>query len=67
MKDEFEPIQYEQPDYKPAIAEGRFHNYVGSRIPWYVRLVWILFWIFVVAYGIRYLFPNLQTELMNTP
>ena len=67
MKSEFKPITYDQPDYKPAVTEGRFHNYIGSRIPWYVRLVWIMFWVFAVVYVIRYLFPNLQTEILNPP
>ncbi len=67
MKGEFEPIVYDEPKYQPAANEGRFHNYVGSRIPWYVRLIWILFWVFAVAYVIRYLFPDLQTEILNPP
>ena len=67
MKGEFEPIVYDQPDYQPAATEGRFHNYVGGRIPWYVRLIWILFWVFAVVYVIRYLFPDLQTEILNPP
>lgn len=46
-----------------AEAEGRFHNYVGNRIPWYVRLIWIGFWIFAVYYTVTYLFPSLQSEL----
>jgi hypothetical protein len=46
-----------------AEAEHRFHNYVGSRIPWYVRFIWIGFWIFAVYYTVTYLFPSLQQEL----
>lgn len=48
-------------------AEGRFHTYVSSRIPWYVRLIWLCFWIFAVAYVVRYLFPGLQSELLTPP
>ena len=48
-------------------AEGRFHTYVGNRIPWYVRFIWLLFWIFAVYYVIRYLFPDLQNEFVNLP
>ncbi len=48
-----------------AEAEHRFHNYVGNRIPWYVRLIWVGFWIFAVYYAVTYLFPNLQYELKS--
>lgn len=48
-------------------AEGRFHTYVGNRIPWYVRLIWLCFWVFAVYYVIAYLFPDLQTEIINPP
>ncbi len=48
-------------------AEGRFHTYVGNRIPWYVRLIWLLFWVFAIYYVIAYLFPDLQTEIINPP
>ena len=27
-----------------AEEEGTFHAYTGNAIPWYVRLLWILFW-----------------------
>lgn len=47
----------------PPEAESVYHNYVGNRIPWYVRLIWLGFWIFAVVYTVRYLFPDLQQEL----
>lgn len=47
--------------------EHRFHSYVGNRIPWYVRLIWIGFWVFAIYYVITYLFPDLQTEIVNPP
>ena len=56
-----------QLDQTPAAVENRFHTYVGTRIPWYVRLIWLLFWIFAVIYVIRYLFPALQVEITNPP
>ncbi|HUS37893.1 MAG: hypothetical protein WBF93_16475 [Pirellulales bacterium] len=55
----------ERPD--SARAESRFHTYVSSRIPWYVRLIWLLFWIMAIYYVIRYLFPELQTEILTPP
>ncbi|MDH3718258.1 MAG: hypothetical protein OES79_09060 [Planctomycetota bacterium] len=48
-----------------AESENRFHTYVSNRIPWYVRLIWLLFWIFAVAYVIMYLFPDLQREMQQ--
>jgi len=50
-----------------AEQEHRFHTYTGNRIPWYVRLIWILFWIFAVYYVVQYLFPDLRTEIFRAP
>ena len=50
-----------------AKVETRWHSYVGNRIPWYVRLIWILFWVFAVYYTITYLFPKLQVEIFDPP
>ncbi|MBA4019965.1 MAG: hypothetical protein C0483_22595 [Pirellula sp.] len=44
-------------------AEHRHHAYVTNTIPWYVRVVWIGFWIFTIYYTVVYLFPSLQGEL----
>jgi len=65
-------IPYEQANTEPgnegtARRESEYHTYRGSRIPWYVRLIWVLFWCFVAYYTIRYLFPALQIELFNPP
>jgi hypothetical protein len=54
-------------DQTPAAVENRFHSYVGNRIPWYVRLMWLCFWVFAVYYVITYLFPDLQTAIFNPP
>jgi hypothetical protein len=48
-----------------AEQEHQFHHYRGNEIPWYVRLIWIGFWIFAIYYTIRYLFPALRLELLN--
>ena len=50
-----------------AEEDSCFHNYVGHQIPWYVRLLWILFWIFAVYYTLTYLFPALRIELTTPP
>jgi hypothetical protein len=38
--------------------EGRFHTYTTHRIPLFVRLIWICFWIGLVWYIIRYAIPS---------
>ena len=50
-----------------AEDESRFHNYVGHQIPWYVRLIWIVFWCFAAWYVIRLLLPALDAELLSPP
>jgi len=50
-----------------ATDEHRWHTYVGNRIPWYVRFIWILFWVFAVYYTIAYLFPALRVEIVTPP
>jgi hypothetical protein len=55
------------PEESTAEVEHRFHHYSGNRIPWYVHLVWVSFWVFVVYYAITYLFPALRIELVSPP
>jgi len=54
-------------EYAPAEVEHQYHHYTGNRIPWYVRLLWVLFWIFAVYYTLSYLFPALRVELTTPP
>jgi hypothetical protein len=49
----------------PAEQESKYHSYASIRIPWYVHLIWILFWCMVVYYVVRYLAPSVETELLN--
>lgn len=55
------------PQDTDAKQENRWHNYVGNRIPWYVRLIWLLFWVYAIYYTITYLFPALQIEIVSPP
>jgi hypothetical protein len=50
-----------------AREEGRFHHYVGSTIPWYVHLLWVVFWCFAAWYVIGFLLPALRNELAPPP
>ena len=48
----------------PIDVEDQYHHYSGNRIPWYVRLMWLGFWVLAIAYSIRLLFPAVQEELL---
>lgn len=37
--------------------ERTYHTYVTHRIPWYVRAMWIAFWIGAIWYTVRYAIP----------
>lgn len=50
-----------------AEQENRHHGYSTNTIPWYVRLIWVVFWIFVIAYGIKYFIPAIQREMLVPP
>ena len=47
--------------------EHRHHTYTSNVIPWYVRLIWILFWIFVIYYTLKYFIPAMDRELLSPP
>ena len=55
----------ETPDTASAQVEHQHHRYTGNRIPWYVRLIWLGFWVFAVYYGIVHLLPSMQVELFQ--
>lgn len=57
----------QQVDSTSAEEEGRYHNYVGHQIPWYLRVAWLLFWLFSAWYVIRLLLPALDSELLSPP
>jgi len=48
-------------------SEHNFHHYRGNVIPWYVRMIWIGFWIFTVYYIITYFFRAMQIKLTSPP
>lgn len=50
-----------------AENEHEHHSYTSNEIPWYVRLIWVLFWIFVIYYSITYFLPAIQSELLAPP
>ncbi len=54
----------EQVASDPLTPEQKYHNYSSNDIPWYVRLMWLGFWVLAIVYTIRFLFPALQAELI---
>ena len=50
---------------RSAELEHQFHHYRGSDIPWYVRVMWLAFWILTIVYCIKYMFPAIQVELFQ--
>ncbi|HRX86099.1 MAG TPA: hypothetical protein P5572_13850 [Phycisphaerae bacterium] len=45
------------PGTSPA-EENKFHTYTTHRIPWFVRFIWICFWIGLVWYIVRWAIPS---------
>lgn len=56
-----------QTDRTSVENEGKFHHYVGNHIPWYIHILWILFWGFVAYYLVQYLIPMIQLEMQSAP
>jgi len=42
----------------PRDPETRFHTYTTHRIPWFVRFIWICFWIGLVWYIVALAIPS---------
>jgi hypothetical protein len=57
-----EPLEQPTPE-----EEHRYQYYTGNQIPWYVRLIWMLFWCFAAYYAVRYFFPAVQREMVTPP
>ena len=56
----------DQVEKTSAADDHAHHHYRSNVIPWYVRLIWIGFWIFAVYYTIAYLFPALREAIFVT-
>lgn len=41
--------------------DGQYHSYVTHRIPWYVRVMWIGFWVGLIWYIGVYGIPAAKT------
>jgi hypothetical protein len=47
--------------------ENVFHHYTGNAVPWFIRGIWIIFWIYAITYFVVWLLPALQSELLTPP
>jgi hypothetical protein len=50
-----------------AGSRGKNHSYVGHAIPWFVRLLWLGFWIICITYILTWLVPALKKEIVSPP
>ncbi len=55
------------PENLPPEVENKNHTYVTNRIPWYVHLIWLAFWIMAISYILYYQLPAIRTEFLNPP
>ena len=66
MTTEKSPLAAPHDSAKPE-QELRYHTYVSHVIPWYVRLMWLVFWVFAIGYVVSNFLPAIQTELLTPP
>jgi hypothetical protein len=60
------PTQATTPADTTPEQENRYHTYVGSQIPWFLHLMWILFWGYVITYFLVWLIPAILTDPVLT-
>jgi hypothetical protein len=56
-----------EPENTPPEQENKNLRYVGHTIPWFVRLLWLGFWILAVAYLLVYFVPAIRQEILTPP
>lgn len=57
----------DMPENLPPEVEGQYHTFVTHRIPWWVHLIWITYWLFAIGYVVVYQFPVIGPELLDPP
>ncbi len=55
------------PEQTTPVQEGTYHSYVGHAIPWFLRLLWIIFWCYAAWYVVTGVLPALDAELLTPP
>jgi hypothetical protein len=56
-----------KPEDLPPEEENKNHTFVTNRIPWFVHVIWVTFWILAIIYIVTYQFPAIRTEFLNPP
>jgi hypothetical protein len=56
-----------KPEDNTPEAEHQHHRYIGNAIPWWVRVMWVGFWLLAIIYVLRWLFPAIKSELLSRP
>lgn len=51
----------DSPEMPTPEQDAKFHTYTTHRIPWYVRAIWIGFWIGAIWYVIKFAIPMAKT------
>ncbi len=46
----------DSPNTEPK-QDRRYHTYTTHRIPWYIRVMWLCFWIGMIWYIVTYAIP----------
>ncbi len=44
-------------DNASAQEEAQYHTYETHRIPWWMRAIWLGFWLFTIGYFVTNLIP----------
>lgn len=55
------------PENTSPAEENQFHTYVTHRVPWFVHVLWLCFWILAIWYVLAYQFPIIPTEIQSPP
>jgi hypothetical protein len=56
-----------KPEDPPPQEENKNHTFVTHRIPWYVHLIWVTYWLLAISYILYFQFPALRSEILNPP
>lgn len=48
-------------DHESPQQDASYHTYNTHHIPWYVRLMWLGFWVGLIWYVIKYAIPAAKT------
>jgi hypothetical protein len=56
-----------RPANVPAEVENRNHTYVTNRIPWFVHVMWITYWLLAISYVLTYQLAAIREAFLSPP